>query len=100
MKNRVTQLLAIASLGGFLLLSQSAVMTSAHADQPATTAQSTAASTAPHDENTEVGEHGRPRHSVDESHEGGFETIQIIVVGVAVVIAVALAYRAGRHRNA
>lgn len=99
MKKSLSQLLAITSVSGFLLLAPCAFIAPARAEQPVTTAQASTPTPAPHDENTEVGDQGRPRHRVDESHEGGFETIQIVVVGVAVVIAVALAYRAGRRRN-
>lgn len=42
---------------------------------------------------------GRPRHHIDEDREGGFEGIQLIVVGAAIVVALGLAYRAGRRRR-
>ena len=36
-------------------------------------------------------------HRVDESHEGGGELIQFVIVGGAVLLAGALAYRAGKR---
>ena len=40
-----------------------------------------------------------PRHHIDESREGGFEGIQLVLVGAAIVVALGLAYRAGRRRR-
>ncbi len=59
--------------------------------------QSPAASTAQNETN---GEKSEPRHRINEEHEGNFEAIQLVLVGGAVVIAIALAYRAGRRRRA
>ena len=36
-------------------------------------------------------------HRVDESHEGGGELVQFVIVGGAVLLAGALAYRAGKR---
>ncbi len=41
----------------------------------------------------------RPPHRVDEEREGGFESAQLVLVGAAIVIALGLAYRAGRRRR-
>jgi hypothetical protein len=41
----------------------------------------------------------RPLHRIDEEREGGFEKLQLILVGAAIVIALGLAYRAGRRRR-
>ena len=38
-------------------------------------------------------------HRVDEEREGGFESAQLVLVGAAIVIALGLAYRAGRRRR-
>ena len=44
-------------------------------------------------------EQSEPIHHVDENHEGGIESIQLVFVGAAIVIALGLAYRAGRRRR-
>ena len=42
---------------------------------------------------------GHPLHHINEDHEGGFEKVQLIFVGAAIVVAIGLAYRAGRRRR-
>jgi hypothetical protein len=42
---------------------------------------------------------GKPRHRIDEDRENGFEGIQLVLVGAAIVVALGLAYRAGRRRR-
>lgn len=50
-------------------------------------------------ESHERGERNEPRHRIDEFGEGGFEAIQFLLVGGAVVIAVVLAYNAGKRNR-
>ncbi len=45
------------------------------------------------------GERSRPLHRINEEREGHFEGAQLILVGAALVIALGLAYRAGRRRR-
>jgi hypothetical protein len=51
-------------------------------------------------QNETEGEKSEPAHRINEEREGNFEAIQLVLVGGAVVIAIALAYRAGRRRRA
>ena len=70
----------------------------ATADEPVATA--TALTSVPHDQMRPQGDdQGRPRHRIDESREGGFEGVQLVLVGAAIVVALGLAYRAGRRRR-
>lgn len=39
----------------------------------------------------------QPLHHINEDHEGGFEKVQLLFVGGAIVVAIGLAYRAGRR---
>ena len=50
-------------------------------------------------ENHEKGERGEPNHRINEFGEGGFEAIQFILIGGAVVVAVLLAYNAGKRNR-
>jgi len=90
--------LAALSPVSLLTLSQSA-----HAQPSPTTSSAT---TSPSEKGNESGgpekqgnEESAPLHKVDEEHEGGIESIQLILVGAAIVIALGLAYRAGRRRR-
>ena len=72
--------------------------TLAIADEPVATP--TALASVPHDQKRPQGDdQGRPRHRIDESREGGFEGVQLVLVGAAIVVALGLAYRAGRRRR-
>ena len=42
---------------------------------------------------------GDPYRHIEEDHEGGIEEIQIALVGIAVILAALLAYRAGRRKG-
>ena len=68
--------------------------TPAFADEPV--ASNSAQPAAPHSQGDD--QQG-PRHHIDESREGGFEGIQLVLVGAAIVVALGLAYRAGRRRR-
>lgn len=50
-------------------------------------------------ENHEGGEGREPKHRIGEFGEGGFEGIQFVVVGGAIVVAVLLAYNAGKRNR-
>ena len=69
---------------------------SAAADQTPPVTSSGQVSPPPHNDGD--GEQREPMHRVNEEHEGSFESIQLVLVGGAIVIAVGLAYRAGRRR--
>lgn len=73
---------------------------SAKADDPVAAATPTA-SPLYHGQNQppKGDDQGRPRHHIDEDREGGIETVQIVLVGAAILVAVGLAYRAGRRRR-
>ena len=50
-------------------------------------------------ENHESGEKHEPRHRIDEFGESGVEAIQFVLIGGAIVIAVLLAYNAGKRNR-
>lgn len=85
-----------------ILFSSSSI---ALADQPSSTTNHGTSASQPSEvnasdpEQTGKPEHGRPLHRIDEEREGGFEKVQLIFVGAAIVIALGLAYRAGRRRR-
>ena len=72
---------------------------SAEADQiqatPAATAQTSATQTSDDSQHEE----SPPAHRIDEERDNHFEGAQLILVGAALVIALGLAYRAGRRRR-
>lgn len=74
---------------------------SAKADDPAPVATATtmAAPVASGQRPPRGDDHGRPLHRIDEERDGGFEKVQLIFVGAAIVVAIGLAYRAGRRRR-
>lgn len=90
---------SLTALSLFTLGTFASVSSTAFADQtppPATApAPDQNASRSAH----ESAEHSRPQHHVDEDREAGFEGIQLVLVGAAVVVALGLAYRAGRRRR-
>ena len=66
--------------------------------QPASSQQSGAAGI-PNPEN-HGGREGREfEHHVDENKESGFELIQFVLIGAAIVIALLLAYNAGKRNR-
>ena len=71
----------------------------ARADEPVATASALASAPQPGPA-PRGDDQGRPRHHIDEDRESGIEGIQLIFVGAAIVIALGLAYRAGRRRRA
>jgi hypothetical protein len=64
------------------------------ADEPVAATIAMPAAPQPHSDDK-----GKPRHRIDEDREHGFEGIQLILVGAAIVVALGLAYRAGRRRR-
>jgi hypothetical protein len=64
------------------------------ADEPVAATTAMPAAPQPHGD-----DQGRPRHHIDEDREKGFEGIQLVLVGAAIVVALGLAYRAGRRRR-
>lgn len=51
----------------------------------------------PNPENHEGGEGREFKHQITESEESGFEIVQFLVVGGAIVVAALLAYSAGKR---
>ena len=84
---------SIFALATFAPVSFPLTLQQAQADSPT---NATASASSP-EASTE--ERSEPIHQVDENHEGGIESIQLIFVGAAIVIALGLAYRAGRRRR-
>lgn len=50
-------------------------------------------------EKHENGERGEPSHRINEFGEGGFEAIQFVLIGGAIVVALLLAYHAGKRNR-
>ena len=96
----VRKFFAVAT-ASILLLAPSYSL-SAIADQtPAATSSSQSSQSAESAKSSDDsnGEQSRPLHRVDEEREGHFDGAQLILVGAALVIALGLAYRAGRRRR-
>lgn len=92
--------IAVIALSSLLLFPISlSLPASFAADQPTVAAAPQDQAQEQGQESDEQHEKKRPRHHVDEDHENGFDFVQIALVGVAVVIAAGLAYRAGRRRR-
>jgi len=95
----------MASMATAVLLFSPVTLFSASADQiqaskssqatPAATAQTSAAPTSDNAKHEEA----VPAHRIDEERDNHFESAQLILVGAALVIALGLAYRAGRRRR-
>ena len=97
-RSLATSVLLALSIFAFLPLTSSA----AHAEEtPAPLAASKGAGEKSGGESGEAEEHNGPRKPtkfVEEHHEG-IETVQVALVGGAIVIAIGLAYRAGKRRR-
>ena len=89
----------MASMTIAVLLFSPVTLFSAAADQiqasPAATAQTSATQTSDDSQHEE----SPPAHRIDEERDNHFEGTQLILVGAALVIALGLAYRAGRRRR-
>ncbi len=92
MLKRSTGIWAIA----FSLTFSPIISTLASADTTPSASQSASQESGEQEASTTL---SRPQHRVDEEREGGFESAQLIFVGAAIVIALGLAYRAGRRRR-
>jgi hypothetical protein len=90
---------------GIAATALSSIAFSVHADDP-TPAATALAATAQNpqvsqgDDQSQKPHEGQPgpQHRIDEDREHGFEAVQLIFVGAAIVVALGLAYRAGRRR--
>ncbi len=90
----VRKFFAVATVSILLLTPSYSLF--AIADQTPTAISSNQSAQPSDDSNREK---SRPLHRVDEERDGHFEGAQLILVGAALVIALGLAYRAGRRRR-
>jgi hypothetical protein len=93
LRKTLSTTLAITSIFSLAAFAPAIALQQAHAEESPAASSPMASPQASNDE------HSEPIHHVDENHESGIESIQLIFVGAAIVIALGLAYRAGRRRR-